>query len=588
MDERRYLIPFRAALLPQIFTDVLVIGTGVAGLRAAIAASIHSDVIVISKGDQIQSNTFMAQGGIAAVLDQEKSRCQGSSTTSNASAIDSLRSHRHDTIKAGAGLCDEPIVGQVVDSAPARIQELLDWGMRFDRERASEPNVYALGQEGGHAVPRVLHADGDATGKELVCTLGKETNRRQRIRLFDQCFVLDLITVDEPICRQPVLPSCPQWLRANQRCVGVITHHSRYGLQVIWSHATILATGGCGQIYRESTNPAVATGDGLAIAYRAGARLEDMAFVQFHPTTLYVAGAKRFLISEAVRGEGARLIDRDGYRFMPDYDSRAELAPRDVVSRSILRQMAKTHFTHVYLDCCSIGSTRFAQRFPGIFALLKQFGLDPGNDFIPIHPSAHYMVGGVQTDDHGRTSLPGLYACGEVSCTGLHGANRLASNSLLEGLVFGKITGRICKEMLAPAPTGRPYKIRSEVRPSDRSHLDVADVRSSLRSVMSRHVGIERSGDRLAEVREMFDFWSRYTLDKIFEDRSGWQVQNMLLVGSLITRAAQWREESRGTHYRVDKPHSIASFHCHDVWQQGRNEPITQPVRSSCEPVTTL
>ena len=378
----------------------------------------------------------------------------------------------------------------------------------------------ARGREGGHSLGRILHADGDATGRELAITLDRQVRTHPHIRVFNQCFVLDLITLDG---------SPPQ-------CVGAITHHPKYGLQVIWAKATILATGGAGQVYRESTNPPVATGDGLAMAYRAGAHVADMAFMQFHPTTLYIAGASRSLITEAVRGEGAHLIDRNGYRFMPDYHPQAELAPRDVVSKAILAQIAKTNFTHVYLDARHIGSARFAQRFPGIFELLKKFDIDPGKTTIPIHPSAHYLIAGVRTDDCGRTNVAGLYACGEVASTGLHGANRLASNSLLEGLVFGEITGRVCKEMLGNGGAG-PAKVVSDIRPSDRSELDLADVRSSLRSVMWRHVGIEPRGRRLPEVIEMFDFWARYTLDKIFDDRNGWEVQNMLLVGALMTRA---------------------------------------------------
>ncbi len=587
VDDRRYLIPFRAALLPQIFIDVLVVGMGVAGLRAALAASAHSDVIVVSKGDTRQSNTYMAQGGVAAVWDQCESDVMPSQLKT---PCDSFDLHARDTTKAGAGLCDVQVVHDVVQSAPVRIQELLNWRMRFDHDRSGHTSMIARGREGGHSAARVLHADGDATGKELIHTLWRQVQQSERVRLFNQCFVLDLITVDHPS------GPCLDKRRAGQtggggRCIGAITHHPQYGLQVIWAEATILACGGSGQVYRESTNATAATGDGLAAAYRAGAQLADMAFVQFHPTTLYVAGAARSLVSEAVRGEGALLKDRNGYRFMPDYDKRAELAPRDVVSRSILAQMAKTHFTHVYLDCRPIGSARFAKRFPGIYAFLKQFGIDPGHDPVPIHPSAHYMVGGVYTDPDGRTDVDGLYACGEVACTGLHGANRLASNSLLEGLVFGERTGRICQEMrdpgrLGPTAGGRPPKIVSDIRPSDRSGLDVADVRSSLRSVLWRHVGIVRTGDRLAEVREMFEFWSRYTLDKIFDDRQGWEVQNMLLVGSLITRSAQWRKESRGTHFRTDYPETLDAWRCHDLWRRGSDAPVPMSVKDAT-PVST-
>ncbi len=555
IDDRRYLIPFRATLLPQIFTDVLVIGGGVAGMRAALAAANADgghDVILVAKGSMQESNTYWAQGGVAAVVSED----------------DSFDAHVRDTLDAGAGLCDEPVVRALVEAAPRRIAELIEWGMPFDASTPGDPGAHTtaggllLGREGGHSHFRILHADGDATGRALAATLHRRVLAHEHIRLFDQCFVLDLITGNG---ERP------------GRCLGAITHHPKYGLQVIWAGATILAAGGCGQVYRESTNPAVATGDGLAIAYRAGAELMDLAFMQFHPTTLYIAGASRALITEAVRGEGAYLIDRNGHRFMPDYDDRAELAPRDIVARAILAQMATIGHTHVYLDVRHLGRDRFAQRFPGIARLLEKFDIDPGTQPIPIHPSAHYMIGGVRADAHGRTSIPGLYACGEVAATGLHGANRLASNSLLEGLVFGELTGRTCLEALADA-TRSPVKIVSDIRPSNRSELDLADVRSSLRSVMWRHVGIRRDGARLHEVLEMFEFWARYTMDKIFDERAGWEVQNLLTVGALITQAARWRQESRGTHFRTDHPDAHEAFRVHDVWHRGGDQPQRVPV----------
>ncbi len=542
LEDRRYLIPFRTALLPHVFTDVLVIGTGVAGQRAALAASAHGDVIVVAKGDLKQTNTYHAQGGVAAVMDPD----------------DSVDAHVQDTLVAGADLCDEPVVRQVVSEAAARMAELRDWGMRFD----TDGDRLAMGREGGHNAHRILHADGDATGRELSVTLDRTVRANANIRLFDDCFVLDLITSEDD----------------SPRCLGVMTHHPKHGLQVIWAKATILASGGAGQVFRESTNPTVATGDGLAIAYRAGVELADMAFMQFHPTTLYIAGAARALITEAVRGEGAYLIDSNGERFMAGKHELAELAPRDIVSREILNQMARTGHTHVFLDCRHLGAEYFSKRFPGIQQMLGRFGLDPATDPIPIHPSAHYLIGGIRTDETGRTSLPGLYACGEVAATGLHGANRLASNSLLEGLVYGEICGRHCVEMFDEAGHSH-VKIVSNVPLSGRSELDLNDVRSSLRSVMWRHVGIERDGKHLAQVCEMFDFWARYTLDKIFDSREGWEVQNMLLVGSLMTAAALWRNESRGTHYRTDCPKTQDAFHLHDIWQRGHREPRTYCVR---------
>jgi len=574
-DERRYLIPFRATLLPQIFTDVLVIGAGVAGLRGALAAAGYADVIVVCKGKVNQSNTDLAQGGIAAVMGGSGRALPGDPGS------DSLALHRADSLKAGARLCDESIVREVVAAGSEEIEQLIKWSMRIDRvSPGGNRDSVALGREGGHSHSRILHSDGDATGKELGRTLYRQVKQRERVRVFDQCYVLDLITVPG---------GGVGGLSSEDRCIGAITHHEKYGLQVIWAGATILAGGGCGQVYRESTNAGVATGDGLAMAYRAGAKLADMAFMQFHPTTLYVAGAARSLISEAVRGEGAYLIDHNGQRFMPNYDERGELAPRDIVSLAILEQTAKTHYSHVFLDCRHMAKGYFGKRFPGIMKMLKRFDIDPGRELIPVHPSAHYMIGGVRTDGQGRTNVSGLYACGESASTGLHGANRLASNSLLEGLVMGRRAGVACQEMLdvggdhAVSGGAMPAKIVSDIPLSDRSELDVADVRSSLRSVMWRHVGIKRRGDRLCEVAEMFDFWARYTLDKIFDDREGWQVQNMLLVGALITQAANWRQESRGTHYREDHPKPDEPYRVHDIWQRGVPEPTLLPVQQEAK-----
>lgn len=566
-DQRRYLIPFRAALLPQVFTDVLVIGSGVAGLRAAIAAADHADVIVIGKSTVNQTNTAWAQGGIAAVLGRDAAAGADESLSPGRPEADrdTIEGHVSDTLSAGADLCDERAVRQVINAAPERVQELIDWGMAFDRA-AGPGSALSLGREGGHSRSRILHADGDATGRALAATLHQRLKTCDRARLFDDCFVLDLITLDDPA------------QTTGGRCLGAITHHPRYGLQMIWAAATILATGGCGQVFRETTNPPGATGDGLALAYRAGARLADMAFMQFHPTTLYVAGASRSLITEAVRGEGALLIDRNGDRFMPEFDPRAELAPRDIVSRAILTQIARTNYSHAFLDCRPIGN-RFQSRFPGIHALLEQFDLDPTKDPIPIHPSAHYMIGGVWTDHLAHSSVHGLYVCGEAACTGMHGGNRLASNSLLEGLVMGEIAGQACREE-TEALDGRgvgPVKLVSDIRPSGRSQLDVHDVRSSLRSIMWRHVGIERNDPTLKETARMLDFWANYMLDKIFDDRGGWQAQNMLLTASLITRAALWRQESRGVHSRTDHPDTDPAFRVHDQWQRGHETPTTLP-----------
>jgi len=545
-DEQRFLIPFRASLLPQIFCDTLIIGSGVAGLRAALAASAHGDVILLAKGDIKRSSTAWAQGGIAAVL--------GSSELA-------VRMHIEDTIETGCGLCDAGVVRSTVAGARERIEELRQWGMRFD---LNEEGEISMGREGGHRESRILHSDGDATGKELLRCLGSRVLGVLSIRLFENCFALDLLSTSDG---------------DNSPVVGAITHHPKYGLQMIWAWSTIIASGGAGGVYRETTNPAGTTGDGIAMAYRAGAVVADMAFMQFHPTTLYVAGAERSLITEAVRGEGAHLVDRRGERFMLGAHPMAELAPRDLVSRCIIEHAAETGDSQVFVDARHFKTGFFAKRFPGITAQLARFDIDPEHDLIPIQPSAHYTIGGIYVDPCGRTNRPGLYACGEAACSRLHGANRLASNSLLEGLVRGEITGRICQEQHEPANGARPPKqLISDIPLSEHGGLDLTDVRSSLRSVMWRHLGIVRSGQTMDDVREMIDFWGRYTLDKIFDEPMGWETQNMLLIASLICNSARWRRESRGVHSRRDFPETREPFHCHDLWRKGQAEPTTLAV----------
>lgn len=547
-DQRRYIIPFRSSLLPQIFTDVLVIGSGVAGARAALAASAHAEVIVLAKGPLRNTNTSWAQGGMAVVGEGR----------------DSVEAHVRDTLVAGAGLCDVSAVERVIRGGPERLGELLGWGLRLDRDASGSP---ALGREGGHNLARIVHADGDATGREIQRVLSERLASVSAIRRFDDCFALDLLTPGlEP--GSPVL--------------GAITYHRRYGLQIIWAKATILATGGAGCLHRETTNPPEATADGLAIAYRAGAVLQDMAFVQFHPTTLYLPGAPRLLISEAVRGEGALLLDDAHRRFMPEIHELAELAPRDIVSRAIVDRIRRQGGGHVWLDARAVPA--FDVRFPGIAKALARFDLDPAKDLLPVHPAAHYMVGGVRVDPFGRTDVPGLYAVGEAASTGLHGANRLASNSLLEGLVLGEVVGAATAEMLGGAsawgvtPRPGPARLVSEIPPSDHAELDVDDVRSSLRSAMWRYVGIEREGAKLDDVLDMFDFWARYTLDKVFESPDGWETLNMLTVGAVMARSARWRQESRGCHWRLDAAGPRDAYRVHDGWRRGRDEPETRPV----------
>lgn len=518
---RRYLVGFDTATLPQIFTDCLVIGGGVAGLRAALqVAEAGSDVRVTlaTKSELLESNSYYAQGGIAAAVDPEG---------------DSPDKHKADTLATACGLADLGVVEMVVREGPDRIRELIDWGTPFDREG----DRLALTREGGHSARRILHASGDSTGREITQTMAAQVRVHPRIAIRERTFSIDLLTGDGGAVR------------------GALLWNSSSGLTVCWARFTVLAAGGAGRLYRETTNPETATGDGMAMAYRGGAELEDLEFVQFHPTTLYIAGASRALISETVRGEGGRLVDRNDYRFMGDYHADGELAPRDIVSRAIVRQMAKTDSTNVYLDLKHLSAEKLYARFPLIREICRDFDIDIARDLIPVRPAAHYTVGGVRTDAEGLTTLPRLYACGEVACTHLHGANRLGSNSLLEGLVFGHRVGRCIAAQIAGANAGgRPPRLGFTVDRSDRTVLDVADVRNSLRAVMWRNVGIERDQRHLAETEEIIEFWQSYVLDKEFDDPQGWQLQNMLLLARLITRSARQRQESRGTHFRGDFP----------------------------------
>jgi L-aspartate oxidase len=514
---RRYLRDIDSISMPQFYTDVVVIGSGIAGLRAAIEVAEKCNVTLVCKGRLEDSNTWNAQGGIAAVL----------------SKADSLESHIADTLKVGCGLCDEAVVRLVVGQGPALVRQLLEWGTEFDLAGGEIDVTY----EGGHSHPRVAHALGDSTGKGIAQALIRKVKQLGRIKIIENFFVTDVVTED------------------GGECMGIIGQNSRQDDEIIWAAKTILATGGAGRLYRETTNPVTATADGLAIAYRAGAVLRDMEFMQFHPTTLYIAGASRALISETVRGEGGRLLDVEGYRFMQDYHPDGEMAPRDIVSRAILAQMLKKNSTHVYLDVRHIAKEHFAKRFPMINELCESFDIDVSKDMIPVRPSAHYMVGGVKVDQEARTSIPNLYACGEAASTGLHGANRLGSNSLLEGLVFGRIAGVSAARGIRKAGGHLKHKvIKYSVPGSDRSHLDTSDVMNSLRALMWRNVGITRRLKPLQEAVEIIRFWQRYVMDKAFDTPAGWECQNMLTVAMLMSQAALSREESRGVHYRTDFP----------------------------------
>lgn len=513
----RYLVSFDARDTFHRFADVLVIGAGIAGLRAALEVPPDLSVLVVTKDRVTESNSSYAQGGIAGVRAPE----------------DTFENHVEDTLVAGDGLCDRDVVELVVREAPHQIEKLIEFGTKFDEENGR----LALTREGGHSHRRIVHALGDSTGFEMMRATIAYARTRPNVRIWDDTFTIDLLT-HEGACR------------------GAVVARAGVGKFPIWAKQVVLASGGCGMVYRETTNPAVATGDGMAAAYRAGADLRDMEFMQFHPTVLYVAGSARYLVSEAVRGEGAHLRDVNGVRFMPDADPRAELAPRDVVARAIFRTMEKTQHPNVYLDLSHLDPAMVLARFPGINRVCKGFGLDITRDRVPVRPGAHYMVGGVTVDAQGRTSVPGLWAAGEVTSSGLHGANRLASNSLIEGLVYGTSCGRGAAEAARAMPrdlTALPLRSAvPEAEPDAR--LDVADLTASLRALMVRKMGIVRDRARLLEAKEDLRFWCRYALSREFDGKAGWELQNLLTVARLMVASALAREESRGTHFRSDFP----------------------------------
>ncbi|MFH2003105.1 MAG: L-aspartate oxidase [Planctomycetota bacterium] len=496
--------------------DILVIGGGIAGLTASIAAAEAGvKVILVTKDSLEESNSYYAQGGIAAVFD----------------VSDSIDLHIKDTLDTGRGLADPDVVREVVTQGPQAIQRLIQWGSAFD----SKNGELLLSKEGGHSAPRVVHSQ-DMTGKEIQRAMIAKVRSIKNVRVHPLHFALDLLT-------------------EGNECVGALLWRKDKGFLQIRAGNTILVTGGAGHVYRETTNPEIATGDGIAMAYRAGAVMRDMEFFQFHPTILYLAGSSRVLISETARGEGGILRDRYGYRFMPDYHPKAELAPRDEVSRAILAQMAATQYTHVFLDVTHLDSAFLHERFPNILNICSSYEIDITKDYIPVRPAAHYCIGGVQIDLDGRTSVHRLYAAGEVSSSRLHGANRLGSNSLLEGVVFGWRAAQAAVDELPRS--GRrssatlPYPVAGS---TTRMQPDIQDFRNSVKSLMSRCVGIERTRAELLEASEQLDLWSRLVFRVHFDTPAAWELCNMLTVARLISAGALGREESRGVHYRLDFP----------------------------------
>ncbi|MBA4601528.1 L-aspartate oxidase [Thermoactinomyces sp. AMNI-1] len=496
-------------MMNRVVTDYIVVGSGIAGLTTALFLAKTGKVAVLTKAREVESNSFRAQGGIAAAVGEK----------------DSPELHLRDTLRTGADLCNPESVDLMVRMAPKTIKMLIDWGTPFDKSG----NQYALAREGAHSVSRILRVHGDSTGAGITSTLLRQLAHQPDIEVKTHTMVADLIVTDG-VCRGVTA------LDADQ-------HPTVYLAQ----KGVVLATGGCGQVFRYTTNDLVATGDGFAIAHRAGVWLMDMEFVQFHPTALAVETNPMFLISEAVRGEGAVLVNDLGEAFMKRYHEWKDLAPRDVVSKAIYAEMQQGR--NIYLDATKIGQ-HFKNRFPKIYDACGKMGIDPVHDLIPVRPAAHFIMGGIRTDSYGRTSLPRLFACGEVACTGVHGANRLASNSLLEGAVFAQ---RVAARLSA-------YEDQTaDVDPSlipdvctDRQ--DEEKIKNKIRQIVWDHAGIIRSSDGLKEGLSKLEQLSAKLLPGMFESR------NMLTTAQLIMKAALWREESRGGHYRYDYPETVPAW----------------------------
>lgn len=515
----RFLLPFSFRHVPCYRFDVVVVGSGIAGSAAALAAAdAGSTVALVAKADLRESNTLWAQGGIAAVLERP----------------DTFDAHIADTLKVGCGLSELDAVECVVRGGPDAVRRLLDYGAEFDRRPNGELQI---SREGGHTHPRIVHARGDATGLEIQRAMCSAVTAHPGITAFTNSFVLDLLT------------------DSDGRACGILTLNARGDLVAFAAGNVILATGGGGQIYRETTNPAIATGDGVAIGFRAGAIVRDLEFVQFHPTCLYIAGAARVLISEIVRGHGGVLRDRNGQRFMPDFHPAAELAPRDVVSRAVAARMLQTRDTSVYLDLSAIPEDPHVL-FPGISRICRFFGIDIAKDPVPVRPGAHYMVGGLLVDLDGRTNVPGLWAVGECASSGLHGANRMGSNSLLEGMVLGLRAGSLAGEEKTEADlhaiAGR--RGHDAQKPPAGVRVNLQDIIYSLKSLMWRQMGVERDRAGLEDALTKIGFWSRAVADLGLNEPRAFELVNMLTVAHLATLGALAREESRGTHYRSEFP----------------------------------
>ncbi len=526
-------------------TDFIVVGAGIAGLRAAIALAEFGSVLVVTKEKLAESNTAYAQGGIAVAMGGEQD----------------VALHLQDTLNAGDGLVDRPAAALLVEQGPLRVAELLDWGTRFDREGHEAAGKLLLTREGAHSLPRILHANGDATGREIARSLQARAKLIPNITLLEWAITVNLLVEHAAV---------------GDRVVGMILLDAEGVAHRVHARAILLASGGAGQVYSDTTNPQVATGDGIAMAYRAGAQVSDMEFFQFHPTALSLPGVPRFLLSEALRGEGAYLRNDAGERFMERYHPLLELAPRDVVARAITMEGlggAGDAARPVYLDMRHLAGIDLKSRFPGISAFLSQYRLDLQRDLIPIRPAAHYLMGGIRTDVHGRTSLPGLYAAGEAACTGVHGANRLASNSLLEGLVFGALAA---ESMVADSKDRSIAQSNEDTVPEipTRGHTPAESASvdawiEQMRAMMWKDAGLLRDREGLIAARNMLDLMERSLPQGL--ERRAIEARNLHTVARLIVESALGREESRGAHYRKDFPRrNDAAFCAHSVMQAGR------------------
>ena len=522
-------------------TDFLVIGSGIAGLTFALkVAQDRPDktITVITKTFSDETNTKYAQGGVAAVWDEDQ---------------DDYDKHIQDTLIAGDGLCNREIVEIVVREGPRRVQEIIDWGARFDREPDGD---YALGKEGGHSESRILHYK-DVTGKEIERALLEAVRRKPNIRIMNHCFVIDLITQHH--LGYLVMKSTP-----DIECYGVyVLNLETHAIEKILSGMTLLATGGNGQIYRTTTNPASATGDGVAMVYRAKGRIENMEFIQFHPTALYEPGVKgqSFLITEAVRGDGGILRNQAGEAFMERYDERKDLAPRDIVARAIDSEMKINGTEHVWLDCRHMGQEKFLHHFPNIYEKCRSIGIDVMKDMIPVAPAAHYSCGGIKTDEMGRTSIRNLYATGECASSGLHGANRLASNSLLEAMVFSH---RAYLEAVRLADT---LQVRNDIpdwnangTTAPHEMILITQSLKELQLLMTDYVGIVRTDVRLERASRRLDLLYEETealYQKTEVSPQLCELRNMITVSYLVVKGAQFRKESRGLHFNTDYPYKM-------------------------------